>query len=129
MANDEGSVEEVLRTGLRALALRKGACPPVERILEYQAHELSQEGEGETRAHLLVCGRCEALWLKIERFTGSTVAPVAPWRSTLRFFGRPWPAYSLAAALLAVLLIHVGRKQTVVPVAAPAVVEIGRAHV
>ena len=122
MANDERPVEDVLRTGLRALALRKGACPPVERILAYQAHEHSQEAEGEIRAHLLVCGRCEALLLNIERFAEPVTVPKVPWRSTLRFFGRPWLAYSLAALLLAALVMHVGREQTVVRVASPAVV-------
>ena len=122
MENDEGSVEDVLRAGLRALALRKGACPPVERILEYQAHDLVREAEAEIQAHLLVCGRCEALLLNIERFTQPMAVPKAPWRSTLRFFGRPGFAYSLAAVFLAALVMGVGRERPVARVRRPAVV-------
>lgn len=121
MADDDQELDDVLRAELRALAVNKGPCPPVERILQYQAHELPQEAEREVHAHLLVCGLCEAFLLRVERFAAKVTEPQSPRGPFLRFFGRPLVAYSLAGILLAALLIVGGRKPSAHPLPNPPV--------
>jgi hypothetical protein len=122
MPDDDRQLEAALGTSLRSLAQHKGLCPSVEQILQYQARELSQEDEGEIRAHLLACGHCEMLLLRIEGFSAAVAAPETPRGTMLRFLGRPAPAYSFAAILLVGLATSLGQKHGTAPATHPAVI-------
>jgi hypothetical protein len=122
MADDDRQLESVLSTSLRGLALHKGPCPPVERLLRYQAHELSVEAEGGIRAHLLACGHCEMLLLRIEGFAAAVATPEPSWAAMRRFLRRPLLGYALAAVLLVALVTRVGQKNAVPPSTRPTIV-------
>jgi hypothetical protein len=94
----------------------------VERLVQYLDHDLSQEEEGETRAHVLACGRCETLVLRMDRFGNDDVVAPTLRHLALSFLGRPWFAYSLSAVLLAVLMTRVGQNRRPDPAARPAIV-------
>ena len=121
MANEDKPLDAVLHRGLRALAATKGPCPSIERLLEYQASELSPDEERELKTHLMACGSCEALFLRLENIGQAGELPERPARR-LDFLRKPLFPYLVAALLFGVLVIEIGRKTTAGDVARSAIV-------
>ena len=122
MGNENPDLESVLRQALQGVAANKGPCPSIERILQYQSHELPPDAEDETKTHFIACGSCEALFLRLENFGETTTEPSVSRHWPLSFFLQPWFPYMVAALLLVALLTGIGRRRTVAEVSRPAVV-------
>jgi hypothetical protein len=109
MSEDE--FERSLERGFASMRARRGPCPPAETLAALASGELMGAEAKSIRAHVAVCGACDAMLVRLRRFeeakTGELPVDAREERSRAKvFLARSWrqavgmAGYALASGVL-----------------------------
>jgi hypothetical protein len=65
---NEHEFEQVLNRGFEGMRARRGPCPPAEKLAAVASGELPEEEAASIRAHVSVCGACDAMLVRLRKF-------------------------------------------------------------
>jgi hypothetical protein len=108
---NEHEFERALEREFAGMRARRGPCPQKETLVALASGELPAEEAASIRAHVAVCGACDAMLVRLRKFEEAKAGdlPVDAWEERSRakvFLARSWrqavamAGYALAAGVL-----------------------------
>ncbi len=65
---NEREFEKALERGFAGMRARRGPCPAAEKLAGLASHELPADEAASIRAHVVVCGTCDAMLVRLRKF-------------------------------------------------------------